>query len=44
MWLEEYHWWEIAAEIGATEDQVRDIYELTCGALREALNADREPD
>jgi hypothetical protein len=37
MWLDEYHWWEIAAEIGATEDEERDIYQLTCAALREQL-------
>jgi hypothetical protein len=38
MWLEEYHWWEIATEIGACEDDARNIYELTCEALREAIN------
>jgi hypothetical protein len=43
MWLDEYHWWEIAAEIGASEDDARSIHELTCEALREALDADREP-
>ncbi|HEV7566641.1 MAG TPA: hypothetical protein VGO31_11845 [Microbacteriaceae bacterium] len=37
MWLDEYHWWEIAAEIGATEVDARNIYELTCAALREAM-------
>jgi hypothetical protein len=38
MWLDEYHWWEIAVEIGATEDDARAIHELTCDELREAMN------
>jgi hypothetical protein len=35
--FDEYNWPEIAARIGGTEHDARSIYELTCEALREAL-------
>lgn len=44
MWLDEYTWLEIAEEIGGSEDDARSIHELTCKALREALDTGGEDD
>ena len=38
--LDDANWNEIAGEVGCSEEDARDIYELTCRALREELDED----